>query len=186
MAIVPSIPIGKLLGYCLNPNHLKGKHKARVFKSTLGITADNLDRLVQLIQRAAVQGEVVQARTTDFGQEFKLDWAMDGHDEDYPARFRRASTCLWLHQIIMSPKLLDTIALVVNLPHDRLSLVEQTDRLPERLPIGLVGTIVHIYEQDSAPSKYLVEFSDAEGREEAMANLDSQEFVVLQYELAVA
>jgi hypothetical protein len=86
----------------------------------------------------------------------------------------------------MPPKLLDTIALVVNLPHDRLSLVEQTDRLPERLPIGLVGTIVHIYEQDSAPSKYLVEFSDAEGREEAMATLDSQEFVVLQYELAVA
>jgi hypothetical protein len=86
----------------------------------------------------------------------------------------------------MLPKLLDTIALVVNLPHDRLSLVEQTDRLPERLPIGLVGTIVHIYEQDSAPSKYLVEFSDAEGREEAMATLDSQEFVVLQYELAVA
>jgi hypothetical protein len=49
----------------------------------------------------------------------------------------------------MLPKLLDTIALVVNLPHDRLSLVEPTDRLPERLPIDLVGTIVHIYGQDS-------------------------------------
>jgi hypothetical protein len=86
----------------------------------------------------------------------------------------------------MSPKPLDTIALVINLPHDRLSLVEPTDRPLEQLPIGLVGTIVHIYEQDSAPSKYLVEFSDAEGREEAMATLDGEEFVVLQYELAVA
>jgi hypothetical protein len=75
------IPIGKLLGYCLNPNHPKGKHKARVFKSALGITADNVERLVQLIQLAAVQGEIVQARTTDFGQEFKLDWWIDGHDE---------------------------------------------------------------------------------------------------------
>jgi hypothetical protein len=86
----------------------------------------------------------------------------------------------------MQPKLLDTIALVINVPNDRLSLVEPTDRPLEQLPIGLVGTIVHIYEQDSAPNKYLVEFSDAEGREEAMATLDSQEFVVLQYELAAA
>jgi hypothetical protein len=86
----------------------------------------------------------------------------------------------------MQPKLLDTIALVINVPHDRLSLVEPTDRPLEQLPIGLVGTIVHIYEQDPAPSKYLVEFSDAEGREEAMATLDGEEFVVLQYELAVA
>jgi hypothetical protein len=75
------IPIAKLLGYCLNPNHPKGKHKARVFKSALGITTNNVEQLVRLIQRAAVQGEVVQARTTDFGQEFKLDCLVDGHDE---------------------------------------------------------------------------------------------------------
>ncbi len=86
----------------------------------------------------------------------------------------------------MQPKLLDTVALVANIPHDRLSLIEHDDRLVEGLPVGLVGTIVHIYEPEATPSKYLVEFSDAEGREEAMATLDSQEFVVLQYELAVA
>jgi Domain of unknown function (DUF4926) len=86
---------------------------------------------------------------------------------------------------MMLPKLLDTVALVVNIPRDRLSLVEPPDRLLESLPIGLVGTIVHMYEQNAAPSQYLVEFSDAEGREEAMATLGSQEFVVLQYELAV-
>jgi hypothetical protein len=43
---------------------------------------------------------------------------------------------------------------------------------------------VHIY--DTTPSKYLIEFSDTQGREEAMATLDEQEFVLLQYELAVA
>jgi hypothetical protein len=73
------IPIEKLLDYCLNPNHMKGKHKARVFKSALGITADNVEHLVELIRLAAVQGEVVQARTTDFGQEFKLDWRVPDH-----------------------------------------------------------------------------------------------------------
>jgi hypothetical protein len=74
------IPIGKLLGYCLNPNHTKGKHKARVFKSALGITVDNVERLVELIQLATVEGEVVQSRTTDFGQEFKLDWMVPDYD----------------------------------------------------------------------------------------------------------
>jgi hypothetical protein len=107
-----------------------------------------------------------------------------GHHPDRKTTWLLSNFCL--HQIIMQPKLLDTIALVINLPHDRLSLVEPTDRPLEQLPIGLVGTIVHIYEQDPAPSKYLVEFSDAEGREEAMATLDGEEFVVLQYELAVA
>jgi hypothetical protein len=86
----------------------------------------------------------------------------------------------------MQPNLLDTIALIVNIPHDRLSLVESTACPLDRLPIGLVGTIVHIYEQNAAPSRYLVEFSDTEGHEEAMATLDEQEFVVLQYELAIA
>jgi hypothetical protein len=82
------------------------------------------------------------------------------------------------------PKLLDTIALVANIPYDCLSLVEPSDRPIENLPIGLVGTIVHIY--DTTPSKYLIEFSDSQGREEAMATLDEQEFVLLQDELAAA
>ena len=32
----------KLIGYCLNPEHARGKHKARVF-ATLGFTAENAD-----------------------------------------------------------------------------------------------------------------------------------------------
>jgi hypothetical protein len=40
------------------------------------------------------------------------------------------------------------------LVENRLSLVEPSDRLIENLPIGLVGTIVHIY--DTTPSKYLI------------------------------
>nr|WP_223860586.1 DUF6883 domain-containing protein [Spirosoma validum] len=29
----------KLVGYCLSETHITGKHKARVFKSALGLTA---------------------------------------------------------------------------------------------------------------------------------------------------
>ncbi len=35
----------KLISYCLNPEHSSGKHKARVFASVLGITAENAEIL---------------------------------------------------------------------------------------------------------------------------------------------
>jgi hypothetical protein len=70
----PEISMQKILGYCLNFNHDKGKDKARVFQSRLGITVKNAERLVELIQIAAVEGEVVQESNTKFGKEYKVDW----------------------------------------------------------------------------------------------------------------
>ena len=54
------ISMQKLIGYCLNLEHSSGKHKARVFQSRLGITVENAEVLHSLIQRAAIEGEVVQ------------------------------------------------------------------------------------------------------------------------------
>ncbi len=54
------IPLQKLTNYCFNPEHSTGKHKARVFQSALGITRDNPHVLRYLIQRAAIEGEVIQ------------------------------------------------------------------------------------------------------------------------------
>lgn len=73
-----NIPIEKLVGYCLNPNHTSGKHKARVFASVLGITSQNAGRLRDLIQQAAIEGEVVQQSETNYGQLFKVDWLIPG------------------------------------------------------------------------------------------------------------
>ncbi|MEH2127984.1 DUF6883 domain-containing protein [Nostoc sp.] len=74
------ISVQKLIGYCLNPEHPSGKHKARVFASILGITLENSDVLRELIQTAAVAGEVVQQSTTQFGQQFKVDWIVPDTD----------------------------------------------------------------------------------------------------------
>jgi hypothetical protein len=68
------IPMEKLTGYCLNPNHVSGKHKARVFASALGITANTASDLRELIAQAAVEGEVIQQDSTEFGQLYKVDW----------------------------------------------------------------------------------------------------------------
>ncbi|MGB8688164.1 MAG: hypothetical protein WCD53_12615 [Microcoleus sp.] len=42
----------------------------------MGITANNAEVLQELIQKAAIEGEVVQENTTDFGQQFKVDWTI--------------------------------------------------------------------------------------------------------------
>lgn len=44
----------RLTGYCLNPEHPRGKHKARVF-ATLGFTAENADALRAALLMAARQ-----------------------------------------------------------------------------------------------------------------------------------
>ncbi len=70
------IPMEKLTGYCLNLDHASGKHKAKVFASALGITAENADDLRELIAKAAIEGEVIQQNSTEFGQPYKIDWAI--------------------------------------------------------------------------------------------------------------
>lgn len=44
---------GKLVGYCLNPSHRTGRHKARVFRSVLGITVANPKMLADALRAAA-------------------------------------------------------------------------------------------------------------------------------------
>ncbi len=85
----------------------------------------------------------------------------------------------------MQPKLLDTIALLQDLPRDRLTLTEFESNNTLGLPSGLVGTIVHIYDQTNPP-QYLIEFADSQGCEYAMATLQESEFLVLQYDLVAA
>lgn len=74
------ISMQKLIGYCLNPEHPRGKNKAKVFESALGITATNANILQELVKQAAIAGEVSQQKSTPFGQEFKVDWTVPNTD----------------------------------------------------------------------------------------------------------
>ena len=78
------------------------------------------------------------------------------------------------------PKLLDTVAVLTSLNADRLLQVESETiaRLP--LPIGLVGTVVEVYEESG---RYLVEFADGRGCEYAMSILLATELLVVHLEL---
>jgi hypothetical protein len=81
--------------------------------------------------------------------------------------------------------LLDTIATLKPIPLKRLHLVESDYVMVENLPVGQVGTVVNIYNEQEEPH-YLVEFADLQGREYAMATLKRDEVLILHYELSVA
>lgn len=43
------VDIRKLHDYCLNPDHDQGKHKARLFSTLLGMTADDAEELRKIL-----------------------------------------------------------------------------------------------------------------------------------------
>ncbi len=80
---------------------------------------------------------------------------------------------------------LDTVAIINPIAKERLTLVEPEYESIESLPSGQVGTVVEVYEREGE-KHYLVEFSDNQGREYAMAILKENELLVLHYTLEVA
>ena len=82
-------------------------------------------------------------------------------------------------------RVLDSVAILKPISNTRLALVEPEYASISSLPVGLVGTIVEVYDTGKE-CQYLVEFADSQGSEYAMAMLKADEILVLQYELAVA
>jgi hypothetical protein len=69
------VDIAKLRAYCLSPHHPRGRHKARVFRSRLGLEAADAERLRQMLlqgARARVD-QLVPAGSDQYGQRYVLD-----------------------------------------------------------------------------------------------------------------
>jgi len=71
------VDIEKLTHYCLNPEHPRGRHKARVFAEALGITSDNAESLRMSILDAAVEFEAHATRKDRFGRRYVIDFPME-------------------------------------------------------------------------------------------------------------
>ncbi len=67
------IDIEKLRDYCLNPEHPRGKHKARVFRSALELTEDDAEELKKTIATQILQAECQGGETDEFGDRFTVD-----------------------------------------------------------------------------------------------------------------
>ena len=70
------VEVRKLRDYCLSPEHPRGRHKARVFASALGLTVEDSEELRRALLSAAVLGEAVPAEEDEYGRRYMLDFQM--------------------------------------------------------------------------------------------------------------
>lgn len=68
----------KLIGYCLNAEHPRGKHKARVFAAVLGFTAANADELRTALLAAAATADAHPGASDQFGTRYMLEFEIIG------------------------------------------------------------------------------------------------------------
>jgi hypothetical protein len=92
------VDMAKLQGYCLNVNHRRGQHKARVFAAALGLTTEDADFLREVLLSAAQSYDAVTTEEIEYGQLYGLDFPISkpvgramvrsgwivGKDEDLP------------------------------------------------------------------------------------------------------
>ncbi|HTW94198.1 MAG TPA: hypothetical protein VMD30_05370, partial [Tepidisphaeraceae bacterium] len=66
------VDVRKLRDYCLSEEHSRGKHKARVFRARLGLTAENAYLLQQKLINAAREHErdLRPGDRDEFGQRY--------------------------------------------------------------------------------------------------------------------
>lgn len=72
------VNLDKLVGYCLNPDHPRGRHKARVFASAAGLTADHAEALHQALLAAVRNEDALLTDQDFFGQRFVLEFKVRG------------------------------------------------------------------------------------------------------------
>lgn len=72
------VDIRKVRGYCLDPDHPRGRHKARVFKAALGITRQDAEFLRQRLLEAVRTNEAVPLNEDLYGVRYQLDFEMEG------------------------------------------------------------------------------------------------------------
>ena len=70
------VDIEKLRDYCLSTSHPRGRHKARVFTTTLGITSDDVEELKQAILSAVITEEATSTERDEYGQRYMVDFSM--------------------------------------------------------------------------------------------------------------
>jgi hypothetical protein len=72
------VEIAKLRDYCLSDTHPRGRHKARVFRARLGLTAGDAEVLLTALIHAArdLHDSLHAADTDEFGQRYVLDFPM--------------------------------------------------------------------------------------------------------------
>lgn len=75
------IDIRKLSTYCLDLEHSDGQHKARVFRSALGIGLEDVDELQTALLEAILTSEAIPTQQDGHGQRYVVDFLMTRLDK---------------------------------------------------------------------------------------------------------
>jgi hypothetical protein len=92
------VDVRKLRNYCLNAEHPRGQHKARVFKSALGWTTEQAEDVRSRLLEVVLREDASFLGADDYGQRYALDFPVQGtggvttvrslwiirYDEDFP------------------------------------------------------------------------------------------------------
>ena len=70
------VDIAKLHDYCLNAWHPRGRHKARVFASALGLTRADAEFLREELLRAAREADAVIGDVDEYGARYVIDFVV--------------------------------------------------------------------------------------------------------------
>jgi hypothetical protein len=73
---LPSLKLRSIRDYCLDPHHPRGRHKARVFASSLGLMQVDAEFLREALLRAARESEVVAGQSDEYGHRYSLDFQL--------------------------------------------------------------------------------------------------------------
>jgi hypothetical protein len=70
------VEIEKLRDYCLSPAHPRGRHKARVFRSLLGMTAAHAEELRAALIDAALKEDATPGDSDRYGTRYIIDFEL--------------------------------------------------------------------------------------------------------------
>jgi hypothetical protein len=76
------VDVRKLTEYSLNKQHERGKHKARVFGTVLGITIVNHEILSEAIRQAVLTQNATLTDVTQYGTRYVVDFKMNSLTEE--------------------------------------------------------------------------------------------------------
>jgi hypothetical protein len=81
-AVQAFVDVRKLRDYCFSIDHPRGQHKARVFKSVLGWTADQTEDVRSRLLEVVIREDAGFLGADDYGQRYALDFPVQGAGGD--------------------------------------------------------------------------------------------------------
>ncbi|RPI13538.1 MAG: hypothetical protein EHM58_18295 [Ignavibacteriae bacterium] len=75
------VQIEKLSNYCLNNEHPRGKHKARVFKARLGLESKDAHFIRDLILNAIEEKDAFFSFKDKFGERYYVDFTIKNENK---------------------------------------------------------------------------------------------------------